>query len=210
MVVREFPPIETADEDGLLAMGGDLDVETLLLAYSQGIFPWPFSPSELAWFSPPKRAILMLRDFHVSRSLQKTIKQEFFEVRFDTDFREIISNCSSQERPGQVGTWITSDMIDAYTNLFNQGNAFCVGAYNNQQLAGGVYGVRINRMYAAESMYFHEPNASKVALYHLVEKLQSSGITWIDCQVINPFLEKLGVREISRSDFLLRLQKSLF
>lgn len=205
-----FPPVENADENGLLALGGDLSIPLLLDAYSQGIFPWPLSEQfPIAWFSPDPRGILCFKDLHISRSLNKVIKQQRFKVSFNKNFEAVIINCaSSKKRKEGEGTWITRQMIDAYIELFKAGYAFSVETYLNEELVGGMYGVSLNGIISGESMFYLEPNASKIALIHLMEKLNSIGIDWIDTQMITPVVESLGGKEISRAEFIAKLQRS--
>lgn len=204
MVIEAFPPLKTADEDGLIAIGGDVEVESLLLAYRNGIFPWPLQEDLLAWFAPPKRAVLFFKDLRVSRSLRKTLRQERFQVAFEDNFEEIVSQCRrvhSGEK-GQ-GTWITAELLTGYSGLYRAGYISAAGAYAGKQLVGGVYGVLTERYCSAESMFFTEPNASKVALVTWLDFLREQrGLSWIDCQVLNPFTESLGACEISREEFM--------
>ncbi len=203
MAVKQFPPVESADEHGILAIGGDLEVSTLILAYRGGIFPWPIDQAPLLWWAVPKRAILMLKDFHISRSLAKEVKRSPYEIRFNCNFREIISACGAVPRRRQRGeSWITPEMIEGYSALFDAGYAYCVGAYDSGNLVGGVYGVRIERFVSAESMFHLKPNASKLCLVELFSRLPSEGIEWVDFQVINSFTKSLGAKEISRRKFM--------
>ena len=204
MTIAEFPPVETADEHGLLAVGGDLEVDSLLLAYSSGIFPWPFDRHYPAWFSPPERAVLFLKEFDISRSLQKKQKQAPYSFSFDSDFESVIRHCAkSAFRKGQSGTWITPAMIKAYVKLHICGHAHSVEAWDDKgKLAGGLYGVSIGRMFAGESMFYLKPDASKLAFAFLVEHLRGRKVEWIDCQVINPLTKSFGAREIPRKEYL--------
>lgn len=205
-----FPSVENADENGLLALGGDLSIPMLIDAYSQGIFPWPLSERfPIAWFSPDPRGVLCFKDLHISRSLQKIIKQQKFETKFNNDFESVIKKCAtSKNRSEGEGTWITKQMIDAYIELFKAGYAFSTETYLNDQLVGGMYGVCLNGIVSGESMFYLEPNASKVALVHLMNKLHSIGIEWIDTQMITPVVESLGGKEIARAEFIAKLQQS--
>jgi len=204
VAVRAFPPVDLADEYGLLAVGGDLEVSSLLLAYESGIFPWPLPGEDrIPWFAPQKRALLFLDELHVSRSLRKVIKQRRFEVRFDQNFRQVIEECSSDKnRSNQAGTWISKQIIDAYCELHRQGYAHSIECYENNKLVGGLYGVVIGGVFTGESMFYRTPNASKVALYFLATYLKNQGVTWIDCQIMNPHLSSLGAREVSRAKFM--------
>lgn len=207
------PELALTEPDGLLAIGGDLSTERLLQAYQQGIFPW-FAEEPILWWSPNPRAILLLSDFHVSHSLQKILNKQDFEIQFDTDFRAVIEACaaprtylkkSEQEQEQEQGTWITSTMIEAYCTLHDLGYAHSVEVYRSGALIGGLYGISMGRNFAAESMFSLQPNASKIALYSLVQKLQPWGFEFIDCQVLSPHLETLGVSTLPRSAFLAKL-----
>jgi leucyl/phenylalanyl-tRNA---protein transferase len=210
MAILEFPPIDSADEHGLLALGGDLDIDSLLLAYSQGIFPWPISEEyPLAWFSPDPRGILAFDRLHLSTSFKKFLKKNPYEVRFNTDFKSVITKCSEVKRPDNAGTWITEDIIEAYINLHHEGYAYSVETYLEDRLVGGVYGVCINRFYSGESMFHLEDNASKVALVSLLYKLKQQDIGWIDTQMVTPVVESLGGVGIPRETYLKMLERSL-
>ncbi len=197
-----FPPVECADDEGFLAWGGDLEPETLRLAYQSGIFPWPMENSPILWFAPPERAILRLADFHVSRSLQKLRRQKEWRLQIDTDFRAVIENCAAAYRPTQEGTWITPDIQRGYERLHHSGEAHSVEVYLENELVGGLYGVNWGQYFAGESMFHRVTGASKVALCFLVEHLQNQGATWLDCEVINPLFESFGAIEIPRDEFM--------
>lgn len=204
MTILEFPPVEEADEYGLLAIGGDTEVESLLLAYQSGIFLWPLENSLLTWFAPPKRAILFLQQVHYPRSLLKEVARANFDIRISSDFRQVISECAAaSNRSGDgEGTWITPEMISSYTELHRAGFAESIEAYRDGELVGGLYGVCIGGMFAAESMFYAVNNASKVCLHFLIEYLRERQVPWIDFQVINPFTKGLGTVEIDRADFM--------
>ncbi len=205
-----FPPIETATEDGLIGVGGDLKVETLVAAYSQGIFPWPISSEyPLTWFSPDPRGILMVNEFHCSRSFKKFVKNTDLIVRFNCDFAAIMKACQEAVRPTQHSTWITHPMVKAYVKLFEAGHAFCVGIYQNELLVGGLYGVKIGQYYAGESMFHQVDNASKLALYALMEKFKEHDIPWLDTQMVTEITSAMGAKEIPRSYFLMLHQKQV-
>ena len=207
MSFSRFPPVEKADEDGLLALGGSLSSEVLLEAYSSGIFPWPFEERYLAWFSPPKRAVLFLKDLRVPKSLLRLIKKGEYQIRINTCFKEVIEACArSPNRKGQHGTWITDSMIDAYCHLHKLGYAHSIEYFEHSKLKGGLYGVSIGRMFAGESMFYDKPNASKLALYHLVNLLKQQNVEWIDCQVMTRHLQALGAVEIERKSFIKMLR----
>jgi leucyl/phenylalanyl-tRNA--protein transferase len=206
MVVIKFPNLETADRSGLLAVGGDLDPETLLLAYSQGIFPWPHSDDdELTWFSPPRRAVLYLDRVKIPRSLAKERKRGQFRFGINTNFEAVIDGCRSSERPGQSGTWITSEMRQAYVRFHRLGFAHSIECYAaadpNGAPVGGLYGVSIGQMFAGESMYFNVANASKMSLWFLIEQLKTLGVPWIDCQQLTPLLASFGAVTVRRAEF---------
>ena len=210
MVIQAFPPLSKADKHGLLAIGGDLEVPSLLLAYSQGIFPWPFSDQTLAWFAPPMRALLFADKVHISQSLKKELKRARFEITTDTAFAEVIQACSELKNRGkQQGTWITDEMIEAYLALHEAGFAHSFEAKLDGELVGGLYGVRIGRYFSAESMFYRVPNASKVVLVKTIEHLKASGVDWIDCQVITPATESFGAVEIPRAEFMKLLSKAI-
>jgi leucyl/phenylalanyl-tRNA--protein transferase len=204
-----FPPVEEADEDGFLAWGGDLEPETLRLAYQSGIFPWPMENLPFLWFAPPERAILRVNDFHISRSLQKLLRQKSWQLRIDTNFQAVIKACARAPRPGQDGTWITRDMQRAYCRLHQSGEAHSVEVYLENELVGGLYGVNWGGYFAGESMFHQVSGASKIALVFLVEHLQKQGVTWIDCEVLNPLFESFGAVEISRDEFMQMLKAAL-
>jgi leucyl/phenylalanyl-tRNA--protein transferase len=204
-----FPPVEYADEEGFLAWGGDLEPETLRLAYLSGIFPWPMDNLPLLWFAPPQRAILRLEDFHISRSLQKLLRQKPWQMRVDADFNAVIQACAHVPRQGQDGTWITHDMQRAYKRLHQSGEAHSIEVYLENELVGGLYGVSWGSYFAGESMFHHVSGASKVALVFLAEHLQKQGVTWLDCEVLNPLFESFGAKEIPRDDFMQLLKTAL-
>ncbi|MBT6143725.1 leucyl/phenylalanyl-tRNA--protein transferase [bacterium] len=209
MVIKSFPPVEKADSDGLLAIGGDLEIESILKAYSQGIFPWPFSrESPTAWFSPDPRGILHFDDLIISTSMRKLIKRKKFSFQMNKNFEKVIYNCAKAHENN--GVWLNQDMIDAYINLHNAGFAYSAETYNkNRELVGGLYGVKIGRFISGESMYYHESNASKFALIELILFLKQRNIKWIDTQMITPVIAKLGGKEVSRTLFIKMLNDSL-
>jgi leucyl/phenylalanyl-tRNA--protein transferase len=210
MAITQFPPVESADEDGLLALGGDLEIESLLLAYSQGIFPWPISEEyPLAWFSPDPRGILAFDKLHLSKSFRKFLKKNPYEIRFNTNFEAVIMNCALVKRNGQASTWITQEIINSYIELHKKDYAYSIETYRENSLVGGVYGVCINRFYSGESMFHLEDNASKVALVSLLYQLKQRGIGWIDTQMVTPVVESLGGVEIPRETFLKILNVAL-
>lgn len=204
-----FPNPMLAEDNGLLAVGGDLSVERLLLAYKNGIFPWFSEGDPILWFSPDPRLLIFLDDLYVSTKLKKIIKSKIFEVKFDSSFEDVIRRCALNDRRGQDGTWITQDIVQAYTRLHNEGYAHSVETYHEGELVGGLYGVSLGRAFFGESMFFEMSNASKVALYYLVEKLRSWDFDFIDSQVPNEHMKSLGGKEVRRSVFLNMLESSL-
>ena len=204
-----FPHPMCAEPNGLLAVGGDLSVDRLLLAYKNGIFPWYSEGDPIMWFSPDPRLVLFLDDLYVSSKLKKIIKSNIFEVRFDTSFHDVITRCAQNDRRRQDGTWITDDMVKAYVNLHEEGYAHSVETFHGGKLVGGLYGVSLGGAFFGESMFFEMNNASKVALYHLVEKLRSWDFDFIDSQVPNDHMKGLGGKELERGEFLRMLESSL-
>lgn len=204
-----FPPIESASPEGLLAVGGNLDAETLFTAYSQGIFPWPISnDSPLTWFSPDPRGILFLKDFHLSKSFIKFLKSNPYTIKFNSDFEAVLRNCAQAKRKHEEGTWITEDIIKGYKDFFNQGYAYSVEVYKSNHLVGGLYGVTIGNYVSGESMFHKDSNTSKLALYALVSLLKKNSIEWLDTQMVTPVIKSMGGRELSRADFINLLTKS--
>lgn len=202
----EFPDVDTASLEGVVAVGGDLTVERLLLAYQSGIFPWFENEDLLLWWSPDPRMVLFPEKLKVSKSTRQTIKSKRFKVTFNKAFKQVITECATIKRPGQEGTWITKGMVSSYTKLHELGKATSVEVWENDELVGGLYGVHINDIFCGESMFSKTSNASKVGFIYLVEKLKKQGITLIDCQVHTQHLESLGAEEIPREVFLSYLQ----
>jgi len=203
-----FPPPEDA-EDGLLAVGGDLSPERLLLAYRSGIFPWYEDGFPILWHSPDPRCVLVIDHLHVGRSLRKAMKRPGIEVRYDTQFAEVIRACKTMQRPGQRGTWITNDMEAAYLKLHELGFAHSVETFHDGALVGGLYGVSIGHMFFGESMFSRASDASKIALVKLAERLRGWGFRIIDAQVMTPHTEALGAEEWPRADFLRVLAREI-
>lgn len=204
-----FPDPRCAESDGLVAVGGDLRIERLILAYQNGIFPWYSEGNPIMWFSPDPRLILFPRELRVSRSLRKVINSKDFEVTFDTSFEEVIMKCASMRRKNQYATWITSDMIDAYVKLHDEGFAHSVETFHDGELVGGLYGISLGGAFFGESMFHSMSNASKVSLYHLVEKLKFWGFDFIDSQVSTSHMKTLGAQEVDRDSFLAMLKLTL-
>jgi leucyl/phenylalanyl-tRNA--protein transferase len=204
---RIFPPAESADENGLVAVGGRLDAGWLIDGYSHGIFPWPIG-NRLAWWSPDPRAVLEFDRFHVSRSLAKTCRQDRFQLTLDRDFEGVLAGCATaQDR--KFGTWLNPAMRAAYLRLHRAGVAHSVEAWEGSHLAGGTYGVCLGAYFSAESMFYRVRDASKVALVYLVEHLRERGGELLDIQILNAHTERLGGSEISRAEFLARLNRAL-
>lgn len=204
-----FPPPSLAHEEGILAIGGDLKPERLLLAYEMGIFPW-YSPQEpIMWWSPDPRFVLYPEQLRVSRSMRPILNQQRFQITYDRAFEQVIGQCRTMPRPGQRGTWITGEMLSAYLALHRQGYAHSVEAWQDSQLVGGLYGVSLGTCFFGESMFAQVSNASKAAFITLVRDLQAAGFTLIDCQVYTEHLDSLGAEEVPRARFLEELATAL-
>jgi len=208
MPVAAFPDPRSGGSDGIVAVGGDLHPDSLRLAYRQGIFPWPTAGLPLLWFCPPERAVLEFAHLHIPRSLRAARLRAPLQFTIDRAFASVIRACADTPRPGQDGTWITAGMVAAYTRLHRMGIVHSVEAWHGDRLVGGLYGVDVDGAFAAESMFFREPNASKLVVLHLVEHLRGRGLDWIDIQVLTPHMARLGARTISRDAFLARLQET--
>jgi leucyl/phenylalanyl-tRNA--protein transferase len=195
-----FPPVQYARSDGLLATGGDLSPARLLNAYRLGIFPWYDSPPVLWWFPDP-RFVIFPGELHVSGSMKQLLRKAPFTYSVNAAFRQVMRCCGTTRRKGQSGTWITEEMMDAYTALHRMGHAVSVEAWRDGELAGGLYGVRLGRVFFGESMFTRYPNASKAAFIHYVGMLQKEGVALIDCQVYTTHLASLGARLIPASEF---------
>lgn len=201
-----FPPVHLANADGLLAIGGDLDQERLILAYRHGIFPW-YSELPVLWWSPDPRLVLFPDELTVSKSMKKFMRKNTFHFTINTAFEKVIHSCKTVYRPTQQGTWITDELEAAFVKLHADGYAQSGEAWLEDELVGGIYGLRIGNIFFAESMFSLETNASKFALVNFVQQLQKNGVALIDCQVYSSHLASLGAREISRSDFTKFLDK---
>jgi leucyl/phenylalanyl-tRNA---protein transferase len=208
MPVLEFPDPRSANPEGIVAVGGDLHPQSLLQAYRQGIFPWPVKGLPLLWFSPAERGVLEFAELSIPRSLARARRQTGLRFTIDAVFAEVIRACAATARPGQAGTWITPGIIAAYTRLHRMSIAHSVEAWNGERLVGGIYGVDVDGVFAAESMFYREPNASKLALLHLIDHLQSRGLDWLDIQVLTPHVARLGGKAIPRDEFLAKLQRT--
>jgi leucyl/phenylalanyl-tRNA--protein transferase len=204
-----FPPVDEAEPNGLVAIGGDLSVERLLQAYSSGIFPWFMEEDTVFWFSPDPRMILFPDQVKTSDSLMRIIRSNRFKVTFDTLFDQVIRRCASATRPGQDGTWISQEFIDAYNALHQKGYAHSVEVFYQDELIGGLYGVSLGAAFFGESMFYSAGNASKVAFHALVERCRQLGFSFIDCQMETDHLLSLGATLVERKKFLLLLEDSL-
>lgn len=197
-----FPPAELADENGVIAVGGDLSPERLLLAYASGIFPWYGDELPIIWHSPDPRMVLRPDSVQVSRSLRKAMRKQLYEIRLDTAFADVIAACARVPRPGQNGTWITADMAAAYLQLHELGFAHSAEAWQEGRLAGGLYGVSLGGAFFGESMFARATDASKIAFVTLVEQLHAWQFDFIDCQVHTEHLARFGAESWPRSKFL--------
>ena len=197
-----FPAVKHASPEGIVAIGGDLSPERLLLAYNSGIFPWFEDDEPILWWSPPERMVLFFGDIKISKSMRNILNRNMFTITFNTAFADVIANCRDIKRDGQPGTWITDDMTKAYCKLHELGNAKSVEVWQDGVLVGGLYGVDLGHVFCGESMFSLVPNASKVAFIALAKKLENENYRLLDCQVHNNHLESLGAREILREDFL--------
>lgn len=204
-----FPPPHLAIKEGLLAVGGDLSVDRLLLAYRSGIFPWYSEGEPILWWSPDPRLVLYPDELRISRSLRKVIKRKLFHITFDQDFEAVITGCAEARRSYGEGTWITDEMKSAYIELHRMGYARSAEAWQDGKLVGGLYGVSMGRAFFGESMFSRVSNASKAAFVTLVETLRNNGFTLIDCQVKTDHLIRFGAREIPRKIFLEQLEKAI-
>lgn len=203
-----FPPVDGA-EDGIVAVGGDLSPERLLLAYRLGIFPWFNEDDPIIWHSPEERFILFLDDLHISKSMRRVLNSNKFKITFDTDFAFIIQQCAQIKRKDENGTWITNDMIEAYTELHELGFAHSVEVWQDDNIVGGLYGVSVGKCFFAESMFHIATNASKFAIIKLVELLKHKNFHFIDAQVYTEHVSTLGAKELPRDQFMRLLQDGL-
>ena len=197
-----FPPVENATPEGIVAVGGDLSVDRLMLAYRSGIFPWFEDDDLILWWSPPERMVLFPEKFKVSKSLRQLIKKKVFRVTVNQAFDQVITHCANIKRMGQQSTWITPEMLTAYEALHQAGHAMSVEVWQDDALVGGLYGVDLGDVFCGESMFSKVSNASKVGFAHLVERLKEKQYHIIDCQVYTAHLASLGAEEISREEFL--------
>ncbi|HQR93840.1 MAG: leucyl/phenylalanyl-tRNA--protein transferase [Bacteroidetes bacterium 24-39-8] len=201
-----FPPLSDADEEGLLAIGGDLSIDRLLIAYKHGIFPWFDGPVPL-WWSPDPRFVLFPTNIKVSKSMEQVIKKGDYRFSTNTAFKQVIANCKNQKREGQNGTWITPELETSFNQLHDLGFAVSAETWLGDKLVGGLYGIRMGKVFFGESMFAHNSNASKFAFIHFVKLLASQGVELIDCQVYTAHLESLGAEMIGREDFANKLSQ---
>ncbi|MGV7107259.1 leucyl/phenylalanyl-tRNA--protein transferase [Flavobacterium sp. U410] len=204
-----FPPVNEASIEGIVAVGGDLSPERLILAYQSGIFPWFDEEDPILWWSPPERMVLFFEDLKISKSMRNVLNQNKFKVTFNTAFREVITNCKKIVRKDQPGTWITDEMLEAYCKLNELGMAKSVEVWQNDELVGGLYGVDLGHVFCGESMFAKVSNASKVAFIHLAKQLERANYRILDCQVYNDHLASLGCVEIEREDFMMILKTNI-
>lgn len=202
-----FPPVEDALPDGLLAVGGDLRIERLLLAYKSGIFPW-YDDDMPLWWSPDPRFVLFPEKLKVSKSMQQLLRKNTFDFTVNKAFEQVIRNCQQAPRPGQDGTWINEDIVAAYTELHRLGFAQSAEVWRDGELVGGLYGIRMGDMFFGESMFSKQSNASKYAFIQYIQQLQNEGVQLIDCQVYTEHLESLGAEMIPRTEFTDMLHKN--
>lgn len=204
-----MPDPSHADAEGLVAIGGDLDYKRLINAYKSGIFPWYEEGSEILWWSPDPRLVLFPKDLKVSKSMRKLVKTDHFNITYNQQFVKVIGNCKDIDRADQGGTWITDEMERAYINLHELGYAHSVEVWLENELVGGLYGIKLGNIYFGESMYSKVSNASKIGFIHLIKDLSEKGVEMIDCQIKTDHLISLGAKEISRQKFLKFLKASI-
>ena len=199
-----FPPVNLADDYGLLAIGGDLNPERLLLAYRSGIFPWFEEGQPILWYAPNPRMVLLFDHLKISKSMRQLLRKELFSITINTCFEKVITQCAHIQRKGQQGTWITQDMIEAYTELHIQGHALSIEVWQHDKLIGGLYGIDLKKekIFCGESMFSLVSNASKVAFYYSAHYFKNKNYKLIDCQMHNDHLESLGCVEVLREDFM--------
>lgn len=201
----KFPPVHMANQDGIVAIGGDLELSTLVSAYQQGIFPWPISTEyPLCWFAPDPRGIIDLNEIKIPKSFKKKINKFDREIviKFNQNFLEVINNCRNIPRKDQQSTWITDEIVNGYINLHNHGFAYSIEAYRDEELKAGLYGVNIGDFFSGESMFYKETDLSKYCLYKLLMHLKSKGVEWLDTQMVTEVVRTFGGKEIDRNEFM--------
>lgn len=203
-----FPPVEDTLPDGLLAIGGDLSTERLLLAYKRGIFPW-YDEGLPLWWCPNPRFVLYPNQLHISKTMRQLLRKNVFEFKVNTSFTEVITACKTMTRKEQDGTWINNDIVAAYTKLHEAGYVHCAETWYNGELVGGLYGVRLGNVFFGESMFSSMSNASKFAFVKYVQQLADEGVVLIDCQVYTEHLESLGATMIPRKEFIAILNANI-
>jgi leucyl/phenylalanyl-tRNA--protein transferase len=208
-VYFDFPPLESATKDGIVAAGGNLSPGMLLSAYKQGIFPWYSDSQPILWWSPNPRFVIFPKQIHVSRTMKKVLKKRCFTYTLDTGFKDVINACRKTPRPNQAGTWITKEMLEAYCRLHELGYAHSVEVWQKERLVGGLYGVSLGSCFFGESMFSDVPNTSKAALIVLTWLITDYHFNLIDCQVYTPHLKSMGAVKIERTEFISRLRKCL-
>lgn len=204
-----FPPVETAHASGIVAFGGDLSTQRLLLAYRSGIFPWFEDGEEITWFAPQYRMVLFMDALRITKSTRNLLNRNLFRITYNEAFKEVITQCQQIKRNGQLGTWITEEMLDAYVKLHEAGYAKSVEVWQDEELVGGLYGIDLGHIFCGESMFSKVSNASRIAFIHLAQKLRTEGYQLIDCQVYNEYLESLGCAEIPRDLFMKILNREI-
>nr|WP_322623260.1 leucyl/phenylalanyl-tRNA--protein transferase [uncultured Flavobacterium sp.] len=197
-----FPPVHQASAEGIVAIGGDLSAERLMLAYRSGIFPWFEDDEPILWWSPSERMVLLFPELKISKSMRNIINRDIFKITWNTAFEQVIKNCRSIKRDGQPGTWITPEMVTAYCRLHELGYAKSVEVWQDDELVGGLYGIDLGHVFCGESMFSKVSNASKIAFIALAQKLERENYRLLDCQVYNDHLDSLGACEILREDFM--------
>jgi len=201
-----FPPHETATEDGILALGGDLSVERLLFAYKNGVFPWFNEDEPIIWWSLPMRMVVDPKNYKIPKTVRNLMNRNIFQVSYNQSFEQVIEGCKTIYRKDQVGSWLTNDMKEAYLKLHQLGYAKSIEVWQNNQLVGGLYGVDMGHFFVGESMFSRVSNASKIAFVWLVNHLKTNGYLLLDCQIHNHYLEQLGAFEITRESYLKIIQ----
>lgn len=197
-----FPPASETSPEGIIAVGGDLSPERLLLAYQNGIFPWYDNDEPKLWWCPEERMVLFFENLRITKSMRNVLNKKEFRVTFNTAFRDVISNCQQAPRKDQDGTWISDEIVESYCKLHELGHAKSVEVWQNDKLVGGLYGIDLGNVFCGESMFSKVPNASKVAFIHLAKQLEMANYKLLDCQVYNDHLNSLGCIEIERDEFL--------